>query len=124
MARVGCTQLTYVIVAPPELAEEGDRVFRSHQKWMEATHHREGEKALLSYEVSRTPELSNPLDPNSEPTGNTIFVLSEVYRSDAGVIDHFEQAAATWVDYDAMVRLMQSSGATLVPRARVLYSLW
>jgi len=124
MAHEGCTQLTYVIIAPPEHADEGDRIFRSHRAWMRATHHRDGEKALLSYDVSKAPELSNQLDPNSEPTGNTIFVLSEVYQSDAGVADHFEQAAATWADFDAMISWWDKCDTTLVPSARVLYSLW
>jgi hypothetical protein len=91
---------------------------------MEATHYREGDKALLSYDVSKAEELSNPLDPNSEPTGNTIFVLSEVYQTDAGVFDHFEQAAATWVDYGAMVNWLEICGATAVARARIFNSLW
>ena len=52
-------QLTLIIIAPPDQAEEGDRLFRSHGSWMEATHHRSGAKALLSYNVSKGPELSN-----------------------------------------------------------------
>jgi hypothetical protein len=48
---------------------EGDRIFKSHRAWMEATHYRDGEKALLSYNASKGPELSNPTDPNSAPTG-------------------------------------------------------
>lgn len=124
MAREGSTQLTYVVIAPAELAGEGDRIFRSHRTWMEATHHRDGKKALLSYDVSKTPELSNPLDPNSEPTGNTIFVLSEVYASEAGVQDHFEQAAATWRDFGAMVTWIEKCDAMLVPSARIFHSLW
>ena len=43
--------------------------------WMTG-HSRSGDTALLSYRISKGPELSNPVDPNSEPTGNTIFVLS------------------------------------------------
>lgn len=124
MAREGSTQLTYIIIAPPELTDEGDRIFRSHQTWMEATHHREGDKALLSYDVSKVPELLNQLDPSSEPTGNTIFVLSEVYQSDAGVADHFEQAAATWVDFRAMINWWEKCDTTLVPSARIVNSLW
>ena len=58
---------------------------------MESTHHRTGEKALLSYNVSKETELSNPMDLNSAPTGNTCFVLTEIYESKAGVLDHFEQ---------------------------------
>jgi hypothetical protein len=58
-------QLTIIIIAPPDQAEEGDRIFRSHAPWMEATHHRTGSKALLTYNVSKAPELSNPMDFNS-----------------------------------------------------------
>ena len=82
-------QLTLIIIAPPDQAEEGDRLFRSHGSWMEATHHRSGAKALLSYNVSKGPELSNPMDLNYAPTGNTCFVLTEIYESIAGVADHF-----------------------------------
>jgi len=78
MAHKGKIQLTYVIVVPPGEVAEGDRLFRSHAPWMEATHHRTGEKALLSYNLSKAPELSNPFDPSSAQTGNTCFILSEV----------------------------------------------
>jgi hypothetical protein len=37
-------QLTLIIIAPPDQAEEGDRLFRSHGSWMEATHYRTGKK--------------------------------------------------------------------------------
>ena len=67
---------------------------------MAATHHREGEKALLIYDVSKAPELSNPLDPSSAPTGNSCFILAELYQSDAGVADHFQKAEASWDDFD------------------------
>ena len=63
MAYKGKTQLTYVIAAPPDQVEEGNRIFLSHASWMESTHHRDGEKALLQYAVSKAPELSNPFDP-------------------------------------------------------------
>ena len=48
---------------------------------MEKTHHRDGKQALLRYNVVKGPDLSNPLDPSSKPTGNTCFVLSEVYET-------------------------------------------
>src|SRR3954468_958799 len=91
-------QLTLIVIAPPDQAAEGDRIFQSHGPWMESTHHRSGEKALLSYNVSKGPELSDPADPNSAPTGNTCFVLTEIYESKAGVLDHFEQANESWRD--------------------------
>ncbi len=52
------TQLTAIIIAPPDQAAEGDRLFKSHGAWMESTHYRSGEKALLSYNVSKMKELS------------------------------------------------------------------
>ena len=51
-------QLTAIIIAPPDQVEEGDRLFKSHAAWMEATHYRDGDKALLSYNVSKMKELS------------------------------------------------------------------
>ena len=124
MARHGNTQLTFVIIAPPDQVEEGDRIFRSHVTWMEATHHRDGEKALLIYDVSKAPELSNPLDPSSTPTGNTCFILSEVYQSDAGVADHFQQAEASWDDFQAFLAWMDNCKVTAVPAAGIFNSLW
>jgi hypothetical protein len=61
------TQLTLIIIAPADQVAEGDRLFRSHGAWMESTHHRSGEKALLSYNVSKGTELSDPMDLNSAP---------------------------------------------------------
>ena len=41
-------QLMLIIIAPPDQAAEGDRIFQSHGSWMESTHYRTGEKALLT----------------------------------------------------------------------------
>ena len=117
-------QLIYVIVAPPELVEEGDRIFKSHAPWMEATHHRNGEKALLSYNVSKTPELSNPMDSNSAPTGNTCFILNEVYETPAGVADHFQQAMQSWKDFPALMKWLEKCKVSGVAAAPISYSLW
>lgn len=124
MAHRGKIQLTYVIVAPPDQVEEGDRIFQSHAPWMEATHHRDGDKALLSYNVSKAPELSNPMDANSAPTGNTCFVLTEIYETEAGVADHFEQAMANWQDFPALGEWLQRCKVTGLPAAPVINSLW
>jgi hypothetical protein len=62
-------QLTLIIIAPPDQAEDGDRLFQSHGSWMESTHYHTGEKALLSYNASprrrssRTPWISTLLRP-------------------------------------------------------------
>ena len=124
MANRGNIQLTFIIVAPPDQVAEGDRLFRSHAPWIEATHHREGDKALLQYNVSKAPELSNPLDPNSALTGNTSFILDEIYETEAGVADHFQQAMASWQDFPAFVAWIEKCKATIVPSAPIFNSLW
>ena len=117
-------QLTLTIIAPPDQAAEGDRLFKSHGVWMESTHYRNGEKALLSYNVSKGPELSNPPDLNSAPTGNTCFVLSEIYESKAGVLDHFKQSDENWGDVQAFREWLEKCKVTLVSAASIFNSLW
>jgi hypothetical protein len=124
MAHKGKIQLTLVFVAPPDQVEEGDRIFRSHGPWMQSTHHREGNKALLSYNVSKAPELSNPMDPNSAPTGNTCFILSEIYETEAGVSDHMQQAEASWQDFPAVGEWMEKCTVSGAAAAPIVNSLW
>ena len=124
MASKGKTQLLFIIIAPPDQVEEGDRLFGSHGPWMESTHHRDGEKALLTYNVSKAPELSNPFDSSSAPTGNTCFILNEIYESDAGVTDHFQQAMAKWQDFPALAAWLEKCKVTGVPAAPIFNSLW
>ena len=120
----GKTQLIGIFIAPPDQVAEGDRIFKSHRAWMEATHYRDGEKALLSYNVSKGPELSNQTDPNSAPTGNTCFVLSEIYESQAGVLDHMKQAHENWGDYSAFQEWLAKCKVTPVLAASIFNSLW
>lgn len=116
-------QLTAIIIAPPDHVAEGDRLFKSHAAWMEATHYRTGEKALLSYNVSKMEELSGDLD--SAPTGNTCFVLTEIYESKAGVLDHIKQAHENWGDHPAFHEWANKKcKATWVPVASIFNSLW
>jgi len=124
MAHTGKVQLTYVIVAPPEEVAEGDRLFASHAPWMASTHHRTGDKALLIYDVSKAPELSNPFDSSSAPTGNTCFILNEVYETEAGVADHFQQAMAGWSDFPALGAWLEKCKVTGAAAAPISQSLW
>jgi hypothetical protein len=124
MAQKGKVQLAYVISAPPSEVAEGDRLFKSHAAWMESTHHRSGDTALLSYNVSKAPELSNAFDPGSAPTGNTCFLLVEVYDSPAGVTDHFTQAGESWKDFPALGKWLEKCKVTGVPAATIFNSLW
>jgi hypothetical protein len=124
MSFQGKTELIYVIVAPPDQVQEGDRIFASHAPWMKATHHRDGNKALLTYNVAKAPELSNPLDQNSAPTGNTVFILHEIYETDAGVTDHFQQASSGWKDFPGLLQWLSKCKVSGVPAAPVINSLW
>ena len=124
MSHKGKVQLTFVIVAPPDQVAEGDRIFEHHAKWMADTHHREGEKAMLVYNVSKVPELSNPMDPSSEPTGNTCFILMEVYEGEAGIADHFQQAGDGWTEFGNFQKWIGACDATLVSSAPIVHSLW
>ena len=123
MAYQGKIQLTLVFVAPPDQVKEGDRIFRSHAPWMKETHHRSGDKALLSYNLSKAPELSNPMDPNSAPTGNTCFILTEIYESQAGVTEHFRLSAG-WQDFPAVSKWIEKCKMTGVAAAPIINSLW
>ena len=123
MSQQGKTQITFIFTASPDQVAEGERIFASHAKWMEETHHREGEKALLLYNIVEGPELSNPLDPSSEPTDSTCFVLTEVYETPAGLADHWERAG-TWGDFTAFVEWASSVKVAVLHGSPVVHSLW
>ena len=124
MSHQGKIQITIVFTATPNLVADADRLFESHAAWMAETHHREGDKALLSYNVVRGPELANPLDPSSEPTGNTSYVLAEVYETQAGVDDHWQQAAESWADFTTFVEWAGKCQVTTLHGSPVVQSLW
>ena len=115
-------RLTFTIVTSNQLAAEGDALFKSHALWMKETHQHKGTKALLSYDVSKMAELSDPTDLTSRPTGNTVFVLTEVYESVAGVQDHF-QRTPSWKDWPSFDAWMKKSKATKVASAKIVNSL-
>lgn len=124
MANEGNVQLLITFVATPDKVDEADRLVASHKAWMSETHHREGSKALLSYNFAKGAELSNALDPGSEPTGNTRYVLNEIYESPDGISDHWQQAQASWVDFGAMVDLAGSCSPQTLHSGQIAASLW
>ena len=124
MARKGNIQFTMIFTMPAEHVAEGDRIFKSHAAWMERTHYRSGEKALLIYDLSKAPEMKDPMDPNSEPSGKTNFILSEVYESPAGLQDHWAQAAENWEDFGNLQAWMGKGNFTLINGAPIVHSLW
>jgi hypothetical protein len=123
MADTGRTNIVVMWTAGPDEVAEGDRIFESHVKWMTG-HPREGDTALLSYMISKGPELANPLDPNSAETGNTIFVLSEIYQTPAGVPEHWRQAIESWADLPAFMEWSTRCGASTLHSGTVVQALW
>jgi hypothetical protein len=124
MSYEGKRQITLTCTVTPDLVAEGDRIFASHAEWMERTHYRDGDLALLRYNIVKGPELSNPLDPSSEPTGNTTFVLTEIYESPAGVEDHWKQGFESWEDIGAFVDWLQKGKLTMSHGSPIIHSLW
>ena len=108
----GNVQLTVVFICPPEYEAEGDRIWSSHAVWMKDTHYREGEKALLQYMVSK----------GADDNGNILFVLTEVYASEAGRKDHSEQAQ-DWKDIEDFTNWNSKCESTWV-HSEIINSLW
>ena len=124
MSQIGKTQITMLFTATPDLVAEGDRIWASHAAWMERTHYRDGELALLLYNIVKGPELSNPLDPSSQPTGNTSFVLTAVYENPAGLADHWRQGATSWADLSAYRAWASKVRVAVLHGSPVILSLW
>jgi len=123
MPDVGKTNIVVMWTVGPDDVAEGDRIFESHVEWMKG-HPREGAAALLSYKISKGPELANPLDPNSDPTGNTIFVLTEVYESPAGVAEHWKQAVESWQNLPAFMDWSTKGKIGTLHTGEVVHALW
>lgn len=120
----GKTQIVIILKANTDDVAEGDRLFASHKAWMEKTHHRDGDKALLSYKTSKGADPSNALDPGSAPTGKTVYVIEEVYESPAGVADHWQQGMENWEDFQNFVAWAQKCDVTSQHSGTVINSLW
>ncbi|HXW78864.1 MAG TPA: hypothetical protein VEJ84_05165 [Acidimicrobiales bacterium] len=124
MATKGKAQLLITFVATPDQVEKIDSLVASHGAWMEKTHYRDGPKALLSYNFSKGPELANALDPGSSATGNTRYVLNEIYESPAGIEDHWQQAQQSWDDFAAIVEIISKSNPHSLHCGVIAQSLW
>ena len=122
MSHKGKSHLVIMFTVGPDEVAEGDRIFASHGEWMKG-HPREGEVALRDYTISKGPELSNPLDPSSEPTGKTIFVLDEYYESPAGIAAHW-QATSTWPDMPAALAWMGKATVATLHNGTAVHGLW
>ena len=123
MSNMGKSHLVIMFTVGPDDVAEGDRIFASHGEWMKG-HPREGDVALLDYTVSKGPELSNPMDPSSEPTGKTIFVIDEYYESPAGIARHWQDAMDNWQDLGALVEASARATVATQHSGTVVQALW
>jgi hypothetical protein len=120
---MGKTHIIIMWTVGADDVAEGDRIFASHGEWMKG-HPREGDEALLSSTISKGPELSNPLDPTSAPTGKTIYVLDEYYASPAGVPRHWKDAMDNWKDIGAIVEWSAKGTVATLHSGTVVQALW
>ena len=124
MSQKGKTMITMMFTAGSDQVAEGDRIFASHAKWMEKTHHRDGDLALLQYNVAKGPEYNTPLDPLSGTTGNMIFTLYEVYNKPEGLADHWKRAQENWEDFGAIMAWSGKVKLVVMHGVPVVHSLW
>jgi hypothetical protein len=77
---------------PNDSINRMETFLETHQKFMRETHHIGGtvEPVILAYAVLKSPELNNPLDPNSGETGNTLYGITEIYNGPEGAMAHME----------------------------------
>jgi hypothetical protein len=120
---MGKSHLVIMFTVEAEDVAEGDRIFASHGQWMKG-HPRDGDVALLEYTVSKGPELSNPLDPSSEPTGRTIFVLDEYYESPAGIPRHWQDSADNFTDMPAVLAWAAKGTVATLHNGTAVQALW
>ena len=124
MSLMGKTHLVIMWTVDPDQEGEWDRIFASHGEWM-IGHPREGDAALLSYTISKGPDLADPLNPNSEPTGKTIYVLDEYYETPTGLERHWEEATQSWAeDLGAVMQASTTAKVSTLHGGTVINALW
>ena len=97
-----------------------DAFWKEHEAWMRSAHVMGADAAaddsvtprLLSFYIAKGPELSDPMNPESEKTGNLIYVMSECYVEAAGIAKHFELCGKDIPDWFA--RFQELTGKYLV----------
>lgn len=124
MSRKGKVMIAMQVIADAENTARGKALFESHAGFMAETHHREGELALLSYDVANGPEFVDPLAPEPTPSGRTIFLMVETYESAAGVADHWRLGQEVWPDFGAMMAWLGTCDVTILHGSDVVHSLW
>jgi len=124
MSNLGKVMISMQVIAGPEEVEEGKRLFASHAEFMEKTHYRDGEYKMISYDIAHGPEFINPLAPELVATGNTIFLMVEIYETEKGVTEHWRLGQTEWKDIGNMMAWLKKCDMTILHGSKVVQSLW
>ena len=79
---------------------------------------------MLSYNIAHGPEYADPLAPDLTPTGNTIFLMVEIYETEAGVAEHWRLGQQEWNDVGVMMKWLEKCDKTILHGSKVVQSLW
>lgn len=102
--------LTIMVTTKEENVSNGNQLLDSYYAYMKNSH----KSFLITYSLSKGPELKNPLDPLANPTGKTMFVLNECYKTREDILKHWTKTAAEWPDFNALIGWMQKPGIKVV----------
>jgi hypothetical protein len=95
----GDTSTIHLVWKVPAGEEEKavDAYWKKHEEWMRKSHSvgvDGAEPRLLSFNISKGEELTDPLNPESEKTGSILYIMSEIYAAPAGIKKHMDLADA------------------------------
>ncbi|WP_196892557.1 hypothetical protein [Aureivirga marina] len=124
MSNLGKVLISMQVIAGPKEVEEGKRLFASHAKFMEETHYKEGKFKMISYDIAHGPEFLDPLAIELTPTGNTVFLMVEIYESEEGVAEHWRLGQTVWKDFEPMMVWLKKCNMTILHGSKVVQSLW
>tara|TARA_B100000029_G_scaffold41104_1_gene38259 strand:+ start:243 stop:602 length:360 start_codon:yes stop_codon:yes gene_type:complete len=116
----GKTQLTRIWTIKSDDVEKMKENAKAHTDWMKETHYRDGDKKLHFLNWSIEEEKNDGI-----ATGNTFFVLTEVYETVAGVDDHMQQAQDSEFSFIPHGEVLQNPESLVIcDRGSVIHSLW
>lgn len=105
-AKKGMHKLTIMVITTEENVADGDKLWQSHQEYMRKSH----QDLLITYTLTKGPELQNALNPKSGPTGRTMYVLNEAYKTTQDIFKHWDKTAAEWKDFNNIIAWMTRPG--------------
>lgn len=114
--------LTGIWSVPDEMHDEFIEFTNVHAEFMSEKSKRSGELELLHFWWAKNPSLADSFDLDSVKTGGYQFVLTELYRTEAGLRHHWSEASM----FAPIASEMMKRGLTVefCNNGRVIHSLW